>query len=530
MDMHAVYDYIEAHQREALDELRAFCAQPSVSADGRGLAEMAALCVAALERRGFQVELVPQEGGYPIVYAESTDATPDTAPTLLIYNHYDVQPEGDPDLWTCPPFDLTIRDGKILARGVADTKGNIVSRLAAIDALRAVRGTLPIKIKWIIEGEEETGSGSLDQFLLEYRDRLAADGCLWEFGSFHWDGTPQIMLGMKGMVTVELSVEGPNRDLHSSMAAYVASPTWRLIWALATLKDENEYVLIDGFYDDMRPPTATDLALVKALPDDTATRLESLGLEQFAVGLRDYHLRVSECFSPTCNVEGLWSGYTGPGSKTILPREARAKLDFRLVPDQNPDEIIKRLREHLDEKGFGDVVISQLDANLYPARVDPASPFVVLAMTVAAELSGRRPYVYPSSPASGPMYSFSQGLGLPVVAMGCGYPGSAAHAPDENIRVDDFREGTREMALLFQRMAGFDFAAAARLDAAFEARKKAAVVPGVAPELADPFSTLDTGLEPIDMDAIAAEMARESPEPADEPAPAKASKRRSRDK
>src|SRR5262249_40881396 len=236
------------------------------------------------------------------------------------YNHYDVQPVGDPALWTTLPFEPAIRDGKIFGRGTADTKGNIVSRLATIDALRATRAGLPVKIKWIIEGEEEIGSPSLDPFLLEYRERLAADGCLWEFGTFAWDGTPQVMLGVKGIVTVELGVAGPNRDLHSSMAAYVAGPAWRLVWALNTLKDENEYVLIDGFYDRMAAPSSTDLGLVKSLPDDSETVLASLGLDQFALGLSGFHRRVAEIFSPTCNIEGMWSGYQGSGSKTILPR------------------------------------------------------------------------------------------------------------------------------------------------------------------------------------------------------------------
>src|SRR3954468_10866584 len=161
MNMQAVYDYIAAHEREALDELATFCAQPSVSAEGQGLDAMAALVSLALERRGFRVEQIPMPGGYPVVYAALLDEAPETAPTLLIYNHYDVQPVGDPTLWTSLPFEPTIRDGKIFGRGVADTKGNIVAGLAAIDALRATRNGLPVKIKWIIEGEEEIGSPSL---------------------------------------------------------------------------------------------------------------------------------------------------------------------------------------------------------------------------------------------------------------------------------------------------------------------------------------------------------------------------------
>src|SRR5579859_864054 len=524
MHMQAVYEYIAAHQAEALDELRAYCAQASVSAEGQGLEQMAAIVCASLERRNFRTEVVPLAGGFPIVYAESQDATPAHAPTLLIYNHYDVQPAGDPALWTSPPFELTLHEGKAVARGVADTKGNIVSRLAAIDALRAARGTLPVKIKWVIEGEEEIGSPNLDTFLLQYRDRLAADGCLWEFGTFNWDGTPQIMLGMKGMLTVELSVAGPNRDLHSSQAAYVTSPVWRLVWALGAIKSEILDILIEDFEKRIAGTSSTDLDLINLLPDDGEILKANLGLTEFLPGLEGRARRQAEAFLPTCNIHGIWAGYQGPGSKTILPREAHAKLDFRLVPDQDPDEILDLLRKHLDAKGFADVQVTQLEGSLFPARTDPAQPFVVLAMQVCAELSNRRPLVYPSSPASGPMYSFTNGLGLPVVALGCGYPGSAAHAPDENIRLHDFHEGTRLIALLLERMAAMDFAAAHRLEEAFQARRapEAAAAPG-AVETYDPnrYADVETGLEPIDYAAIAAEMARESPAPASPAPPAR---------
>jgi acetylornithine deacetylase/succinyl-diaminopimelate desuccinylase-like protein len=448
-----------------------------------------------------------------------------------------VQPAGDSALWSVLPFSATERDGKIWGRGVADTKGHIVSRLAAIDALRAGGGSLPVKIKWIIEGEEEIGSPSLDAFLLQYRDRLAANGCLWEYGTFALDGTPQLMLGMKGMLTVELRVEGANRDLHSAMAAFVTSPVWRLIWALDTLKDENENILIEGFDERIRPPSSADLDMIRMLPDDTQPRLEALGLTSFAAEMTGYHLRAAEVFSPTCNIHGLTAGYQGPGSKTIIPREASAKLDFRLVPDQDPDEILQLLRDHLAAKGFTDVVVTEVESSLFPARTDPSDPFVVLAMAVCAEGSGRPPLVYPSSAGSGPMYSFTKGLGVPVISLGVAYSGSAIHAPDEHIRQDDFAAGTRLVALLMERMAAVDFAAYARVSAAVWSPTAAAgrTDEEIAADRAF-LENLDTGLEPIDFDAIAAEMAREfapaetAAAPAEAPARAPRKPRRPRKK
>ncbi|HUS14154.1 MAG TPA: M20/M25/M40 family metallo-hydrolase, partial [Chloroflexia bacterium] len=286
--------------------------------------------------------------------------------------------------------------------------------------------------------------------------------------------------------------------------------------------DENEIILIEGFDERIRPPTSAELDMIRMLPDDTQQRLEALGLTSFAAEMSGYHLRAAEVFSPTCNIHGLTAGYQGPGSKTIVPREASAKIDFRLVPDQDPDEVLQQLRDHLAAKGFDDVVVTEVESSLFPARTDPSDPFVLLAMAACAESSGRAPLVYPSSAGSGPMYSFTNGLGVPVVALGVAYSGSAIHAPDENVRMDDFMAGTRLMALLMERMAAVDFAAVARVEAAVWS--PAAAGGRTAEEMdADRLflENLDTGLEPIDFDAIAAEMARESP-PAEAPAEAPA--------
>ena len=450
--MQDIFDYITAHQAQALTDLRTFCAQPSVSTEGRGMAEMAALTRARLAASGFAVTELPVAGGFPVLYAESQDRLAPDAPTLLIYNHYDVQPEGDPALWQSPPFAPTIAGGKVVARGVADTKGNIVARLAAIDAVRAVRGGLPLRVKWIVEGEEEIGSPHLDAVLAAERERLHADGVLWEFGTYTWEGRPQVTLGLKGMVEVTLTARGPNRDLHSSMAAYVASPVWRLVQALALLKDENEDIRIPGFYDRVRSPSDTEIAMVRALPDDDAALLQSIGLTQFAAGLAGFQRHMAEVFAPTCNIEGIGGGYTGPGTKTILPGFAQATLDLRLVPDQNPADIFTRLSAFLRDGGFSDVEVTEEPGSLYPARTPADHPFVRAAVAAVAEAAGQEPVVWPSSPASGPMYSFTSGLGLPVVAMGVGNPASAAHAPNENIRLADFEAGQRQIACLLVRL------------------------------------------------------------------------------
>jgi acetylornithine deacetylase/succinyl-diaminopimelate desuccinylase-like protein len=450
--MQDVYAYIEAHHDAALADLHTFCAQPSVSTEARGMAEMVALVRRRLEASGFAVEEIALEGGFPVLYAESQDPVPPEAPTLLIYNHYDVQPEGDSALWASPPFEPAIRDGMVVARGVADNKGNIIARLAAVDALRAVRGSLPVRIKWVIEGEEEIGSPHLDAFLIEHRERLAAEGCIWEFGTYTWDGVPQIMLGLKGIVEIALTARGANRDLHSSTAAYITSPVWRLVLALASIKDENEGINVPGFYDRMEGPTDTQIALIQALPDDDATVLANLGLEQFAVGLTGFQRHMAEIFAPTCNIQGIVAGYTGPGTKTVLPNQAHAKLDLRLVPDQDPVEIFELVKAHLVEAGFPDVEATMEPGPLFPARTDPDHPFVQLVMSAVRDAADQAPVVWPSSPASGPMYSFTNGLGVPVVSIGCGNPASAQHGPNENIRLADFLAGIKQIATVITRL------------------------------------------------------------------------------
>jgi acetylornithine deacetylase/succinyl-diaminopimelate desuccinylase-like protein len=211
-------------------------------------------------------------------------------------------------------------------------------------------------------------------------------------------------------------------------------------------------VRIPGFYDRMRGPTDTQISMVQALPNDDATLLANLGLDQFALGLSGFQRHMAEVFSPTCNIQGVIAGYTGPGTKTVLPNQALARLDLRLVPDQDPQEVYDQLRAYLDENGFEDIGTVMEPGPLYPARTDPDHPFVQLVIGAVGEAAGAAPIVWPSSAASGPMYSFTNGLGLPVVAIGCGNPASAAHGPNENIRLSDFLAGIKQIAQVLTRL------------------------------------------------------------------------------
>jgi acetylornithine deacetylase/succinyl-diaminopimelate desuccinylase-like protein len=452
--MSATSDHIDAHFDETVERLKRWCRQPSVSTEDRGVREMARLVERELREYGYDVQ-VHETAGYPVIVAS---IGPTDAPTILIYDHYDVQPEGDLSLWTSPPFEPEVRDGHLYGRGVADTKGNIVARLDAIEAVRAVRGELPVRVVWLIEGEEEIGSPHLDEFMREQGDKLRADGCIWEFGGYTWDGTPKIYLGLKGMLTVDLVARGPVRDIHSGNAAYIQSPVWRLIWALNEIKSPDGRINLPGFYDRVAVPTPRQEALLNGIPDESQQELASLGLTQYLNGMEGEAVHYASSFAPTFNIQGIIAGYNGEGSKTILPAEARAKADIRLVPDQEPEEIFKSLRAFLDERGYSDIEVSRVphEGDLDPSISDPATPFIQSVMRACREVSGRDAVVVPSSSGSGPGAPFMRpaplGLGLPTAAFGIGYPDTRAHAPDENIRLTDMRAHMHTVARLMEIM------------------------------------------------------------------------------
>jgi len=442
-DLKSMDDYLESHLEKSLSELKKLCAQPSVAAQNLGMTETARMVLSMLESRGFTGNLY-ETAGFPVVVAERKGTTDKT---LLIYNHYDVQPAEPLDLWTSPPFDPQERDGKVFSRGISDDKGHFVSRLFAIDAYLEVYGELPCTIKFILEGEEEIGSVHLPDFVEEHQDLLAADACIWEFGGVDHRDIPMQYLGLRGICYVELSVQTANLDVHSGLGGSIfPNAAWRLVWALNSLKDKEERILIPGFYDAIVPPSERDLQMLAALPPVREEYQSRYGIASF---LKDYpdetSLRAASVFEPTCTICGLTSGYQGPGSKTVLPAKASAKVDFRLVPDQTPGEVLKQLRAHLDREGFSDIHITDLGGGP-PARTDPDDPFVKLVVDTSKETFGETMQLVPMVGGSGPNYAFVHTLNLPVVTTGIGDPGSNAHAPDENIRVDLYLKGAKHIA------------------------------------------------------------------------------------
>ncbi|MBX6350275.1 MAG: M20/M25/M40 family metallo-hydrolase [Clostridia bacterium] len=442
---------VEAEWGRALADLVRLVRQPSVAAQGLGVEACAELTAELFRASGADaVEVWRLPGASPVVYAEFAG---EGERTLLFYNHYDVQPPEPLELWSSPPWEAEIREGRIVGRGVSDDKAPLVARIAALRVLGSL-GPLPCRVKFLVEGEEEIGSVHFHDYVRAHRERLAADACIWEFGGVDQDGHPELTLGLKGLAYVELSAQGANRDQHSSVGAIVPNPAWRLVWALAALKGPDGRVRIPGFYDDVKPPTQEELRAVYAVPWNPERMRKNLGIEAFTVA-DDDEARLALLFQPTCTICGFESGYRGPGPKTVLPATARAKVDMRLVPDQDPEDVFRKLRRFLDESGFADVQAELLSGER-AYRTPPSHPFVKLVARTAEAAYGRSARIHVTSAGSGPMYPVGHELGVPMVSTGCGYFDSRAHAPDENIRLADFAQGIYHMAMLVREFGRAD--------------------------------------------------------------------------
>lgn len=383
-------------------------------------------------------------GGHPLVFGEIGSG--DTV--VLVYNHYDVQPVDPLDKWDSDPFTLVERDGKLYGRGVADNKGNIAARLAAIEALAPYLDSLGVKIKFIIEGEEEIGSPTLPKAVEDRMEWLRAHGGFWETGYVGRDGRLKIPLGFKGMVYVEVILRGANRDVHSGSAPLVPNPVWRLAKLLTAIKDEDGRILVDWLYEGMIEWEPEAIELLKEVDLSELEEMKrELGIERFNMGLEGLEALKQLHLMPSINVSGLYAGYTGPGSKTIVPSIAGVKIDIRPVPGQDPVKLLESFKKFLQDLGLGDAEI-RVHGALYPAgRTRPTETIVQASVRAAEKVYGRRPVLLPLSAGSGPYYYLANAVGVPLTGAGVGYYESRAHAPNENIRVEDFLRSMKHVAL-----------------------------------------------------------------------------------
>jgi acetylornithine deacetylase/succinyl-diaminopimelate desuccinylase-like protein len=443
-DLAAVLDHIDGRQAEYVDRLLDYVAHPSISAHGVGIAEAADLLVRMLSAIGLETRL-GATARHPMVLARWTKAP--GRPTVLLYGHYDVQPPDPVEAWTTPPFEPAIRDGRVYARGVADNKGQHLAQILAVEAHLKVAGALPCNVILLLEGEEETGSPHIADFVRAHRDELRADFAVTADGQMNPSGQPSIKFGSRGVVSFELRARHANRDVHSgNFGGVVPNPLWTLVHLLATMKNAQGEITIDGFNDGVAPPSAAERAAAAGLPLDLDGVKRMLGLARLdAPAGRAYYDRL--CFHPTLTINGLHGGYGGPGTKTVLPNEAFAKCDIRLVDAQEPSDILAKVAAHV-AKHAPEVTFVVTEDGMYPSKTPLDSPHAEPVRRAIRNAHGVEPLLYPAGFGSLPGYAFTKILGIPAFVVPYANADSANHAPNENMTLANFHNGIRTGAAL----------------------------------------------------------------------------------
>ena len=446
--MDALDRYLDANRDRFVDELRDLCTIPSETNADAALEDAARWCAQRLRAAQCDTRELRIDGEPALVVGETGAGKR----TLICVQHYDVQPAVPLELWKSGPYEAAIRDGALYARGADDNKGHLLLRIQAAEAYRAVHGELPIRVRFLIEGEEEDGSTHLAELLAKDPTLTDGDGALKEGGGIDAAGRPALLLGGKGIFYVELHVRSMSRDAHSGGATHLPNAAWRLVRALATLVGPKGRILIDGFYDDVRKPTAAELDHVRRLPFEADVIKKIYAIEAFAWGHSDTEARVASVYEPTCNIAGIRSGFTGVGTKTVIPSEAMVKIDFRLVPDQDPQKIKALVRAHLDRHGFTDVeLIAKEGTRPYRGPMD--DPLVRAAQAAAEETFGKPALLIPSSGGTSPMWQVCGKRSLANVTLGMGHPNAGAHAPNEHILLENYWKALRATVALYGRYA-----------------------------------------------------------------------------
>ncbi len=440
--------HVDSNLNNLILDLQTLIRQPSVSAKNEGIEECAKLVKKLLKKSGLKSEILRlKKGVAPIVYGEIKSRQNPTK-TLMFYNHYDVQPAEPFDLWDDPPFSGTRKGNKIFGRGATDDKGELITRIKAVEACLKTTGDVPCNIKFVIEGEEETGSAHIEEYLKKYKKKFSCDGVIWEFGYVDTKNRPIIGLGMKGLLFVELSVKESIIDAHSSLAVLIKNPAWRLIDAIKTLRDSNGKILIKDWYKEVTPFSKKDLELIRKEPFDENIFKKEFGIKSFVGDKKGMDAKKALAGGATCNIAGFVSGYTGDGAKTVLPGKALVKIDFRLVPKMVPKKQVMRLKKHLKSKGFGDVKIKVFHGEA-AARTSSSEPFVT-QVKAAADKSYGKSILNVSNAGTGPMYPFVDILKAPCISIGSTYMFSRIHSPNEFARVDLLKKTTKCICLIME--------------------------------------------------------------------------------
>ena len=449
-DLAKVYAHIDRHLDRYIDEAADFCRIPSVSGDPAAMNAAESWLRTAFERMGCTVSSIPAAEAFPYVLAETGEGPR----SVLFFNHYDVADYTNP-IREVPgerhPFSGTIEDGKLFARGSADDKGTLTARMHAVEALAAT-GVVPVRARFLVEGKRGVSNRSLEAFVAREHARIESDCCLWEAGAKDERERQTISLGHKGNLYVDLIARGTERVWPSRYTLF-PNPAWTLIWAVASLKGPDERVRVAGFYDDVRAPSQTEERDVYAnLADDTNLLRERAGIDGFVTGVsgRDALRRLYS--EPTLAVCGLSGGASGPGQKLVLPQDARAKLEFRLVPDQDPAKILAALRAHLDANGFGALEI-EVQGQCPPYKIDADGWLPRLLLETAARVYPKGAVLTPVATGIGNRYVFRRWTAMPIAGFAIGYAGYQIETNEEHIRIEDYREQVKWVATILAAVA-----------------------------------------------------------------------------
>ncbi len=453
-ELQQVLRYLESHEVDFVDRWAQWLRIPSISSDPAYRADLeraADWVLGQLQQMGLSAQKIPTAGP-PLVYAESP-AVPE-APTVLVYGHYDVQPAEPWEAWQSPPFEPTVRDGAMYARGATDDKGQLLTHLWSTEAWLREVGRLPVRLKFLIEGEEEVGSEHLEQFLYHRPEPLACDCLVISDGTQFGPDQPAICYGLRGIAYYELRLRGPKRDLHSgSFGGTVTNPANALARILASLVDDRGRIQIPGFYEQVEPLSPQERQRLAQLPFDEQRFLAELGLCSTS-GEEGYTLLERRWARPTFDIHGLWGGYQGEGTKTVLPAEAGAKFSFRLVPHQDPAKITQGLRQRLQELCPPGIQMELLETHGTPAVLVPVeSPYVQAACRAIQQAFGRAPVFIREGGSIPIVAAFQQAFGVPVLLLGWGQDDDNTHAPNERFRLADFHRGIRASAYLWAELA-----------------------------------------------------------------------------
>ena len=452
-----VLDRIDDRKGEYLEELKDYLRIPSISTDPEyrdQVHEASRFLREQMDRAGLETDSI-DAGGYPLVYGEWTGAP--GQPTVLFYGHYDVQPADPLELWRSPPFEPVEVDGYLVARGATDDKGQSYAHVKAIAAMLEERGRLPVNVKLLVEGEEESGGASIERFVRQDGGRrLAADCVVISDTSMFAPGQPSLIYGLKGLAYMELEVTGPDRDLHSgTFGGGVTNPLNALAHILAALwDDETGRVQIPGFYDEVRPIEDWERDEFGALPFDEGEYASGLGVSE-PFGEEGYTVRERVWARPTCDVNGVFGGYQGKGAKTVIPSWGGAKVSMRLVPDQDPETIARRFEAFVREvapRGVRVEVTHHHGAR--PTLLETEGPAVEAAKEAMEAVWGKRPVLVREGGSIPIVSAFDEVLQVPVLMMGFGLPDDGLHSPNERFKIENFYDGIRAVALFLDRLAG----------------------------------------------------------------------------